>query len=73
MLPPLAVLCSCSSGRGLFIWLPCCWQRAVSLGHADLLSIEAFVLLRRRCLIPIIAISIKVQRKVKADKIAPVP
>lgn len=59
---------SCSTAPGLFIRLPCRWQRAVSPGHTALLSIEAFVLLHRRCLIPIIAISIKVQRKVKREK-----
>lgn len=43
--------------------------RAAGSGRlTDLRSIEAFVLLRGRCLIPIIAISIKVQRKVKREK-----
>lgn len=37
-------------------------------GHGDLLSAEAFVPLGRSCLILLIAISIKVQRKVKAEK-----
>lgn len=47
---------------------PRSWQHGCPRGHGDLLSAEAFVPLGRSCLIPLIAISIKVQRKVKAEK-----
>lgn len=43
------------------------WHR----GHGDLLSAEAFVPLGRRCLILLIAVSIRAQRKVKGEKSLP--
>lgn len=45
-----------------------CRAASCQRGHTDLLSIEAFVPPHRRCLILLIAISIKVQRKVKREK-----
>lgn len=47
-----------------------CRAAGCQRGHTDLLSIEAFVPQHRRCLILLIAISIKVQREVKREKSA---